>query len=154
MAILKTKKSLRPGKKKGQRKMQITLTMDLTDANIKKLAAFLNEVSEDPKTTEAPKASTNKKKAEPKTEAPEAPKAEPKTEAPEAVKTEAPVPVPEVEAQKITKTDLRAVALKLSKSGKADELEKIFGEFGAANLSSIKETDYPALMERLVAINA
>lgn len=58
------------------------------------------------------------------------------------------------EAQPISKTDLRAVALKLSKAGKADELAKIFADFGAQNLSSIKEADYPAVMERLVSVNA
>lgn len=58
------------------------------------------------------------------------------------------------DAQPISKTDLRAVALKLSKAGKAEELAKIFADFGAANLSSIKEADYPAVMERLVSANA
>lgn len=123
--------------------MQITVTMDLTEANLKKLSAFLNEINEEPKKTETTKAS-NKKAETPK---------------PVQVETPKPVPVeqveePKTEAPKITKTDLRAVALKLSKNGKAEELAKIFEEFGASNLSSIKEADYPAVMERLVAVNA
>ena len=63
-------------------------------------------------------------------------------------------PEPVKEEPKISKTDLRAVALKLSKAGKADELAKIFADFGAQNLSSIKEADYPAVMERLVSVDA
>ena len=98
-----------------------------------------------------------KLKAKPKAEAPasapaetpapvEAPAEEAKQEAP---KTEAPVP-----QEKITKTDVRAVALKLSKAGKSKELKAIFSEFGAEKLSEIKEEDYPALMAKLGEVDA
>lgn len=55
--------------------------------------------------------------------------------------------------KKVSKTDVRAIATALSKSGKREELSAIFAEFGGKKLSDIKEADYPALMERLVAAN-
>ena len=57
------------------------------------------------------------------------------------------------EPKKVSKTDVRAVATALSKAGKREELSAIFAEFGGKKLSDIKEEDYPALMERLVAAN-
>lgn len=68
--------------------------------------------------------------------------------------TPAEVAKEEPKAPSITKTDLRAVALNLSKSGKSDILAQIFKDFGAENLSGINEADYPAVMERLVEANA
>ena len=53
------------------------------------------------------------------------------------------------EPKKVSKT----VATALSKAGKREELSAIFAEFGGKKLSDIKEEDYPALMERLVAAN-
>lgn len=58
-----------------------------------------------------------------------------------------------LEPKKVSKTDVRAVATALSKAGKREELSAIFAEFGGKKLSDIKEEDYPALMERLVAAN-
>lgn len=55
--------------------------------------------------------------------------------------------------KKVSKTDVRAVATALSKAGKREALSAIFAEFGGKKLSDIKEEDYPALMERLVAAN-
>ena len=62
-------------------------------------------------------------------------------------------PEPGPEPKKVSKTDVRAVATALSKAGKREELSAIFAEFGGKKLSDIKEEDYPALMERLVAAN-
>ena len=62
---------------------------------------------------------------------------------PEAEKPAEPAPW---DPAKISKSDVRALALKLSKSGKAGALREIFGRFGAQKLSDIKEEDYPALM--------
>lgn len=60
-------------------------------------------------------------------------------------------------AENISKTDVRAIALKLSKAGKQAELKEIFNEFGAEKLSEVKEADYPALKAKLeetaVALN-
>lgn len=52
-----------------------------------------------------------------------------------------------------TKTDLRAIALKLSKAGKQDILKELFAKYKAEQLSGVVESDYPALMKDLVAAN-
>lgn len=48
-----------------------------------------------------------------------------------------------------SKTDVRAVALKLSKAGQQDKLKEIFAKYGADKLSGVAESDYPALMKDL-----
>lgn len=70
----------------------------------------------------------------------------------------APAPAPEepkTEERPITKTDIRAVALKLSKAGKQKELAEVFGKFGCKKLSDFDDRtdDYPALMKELVSVN-
>ena len=56
------------------------------------------------------------------------------------------------EAKTISKADVRALAVKLSKNDKA-ALKAIFKELGVANLSAVKEEDYPVFYEKLVAAN-
>lgn len=56
--------------------------------------------------------------------------------------------------ESVSKTDLRAVALKLSKAGKSKELREVFAKFGAEKLSDVKEEDYPQIMEELGKIDA
>lgn len=70
--------------------------------------------------------------------------------------TAPPVQSEETEAEPITKTDIRAVALKLSKAGKQDILAEIFKKFGCKKLSDFdkRTEDYPALMRELVNANA
>lgn len=123
--------------------MKITVTMELTQENLSKLRALLPD-------TEIPGHvsmfdSPSEKPVEPVAEAP---------------KTEAPASAPEAEAPKtedkpITKTDIRAVALKLSKAGKQKELADIFAKFGCKKLSDFdsRTEDYPALMKELVSVN-
>lgn len=62
---------------------------------------------------------------------------------------------PKTEDKPITKTDIRAVALKLSKAGKQKELADIFAKFGCKKLSDFdsRTEDYPALMKELVSVN-
>lgn len=123
--------------------MKITVTMELTQENLSKLRALLSE-------TEIPGQvsmfdSPSEKPVEPVAEAP-------KTEAPaSAPATEA----PKTEDKPITKTDIRAVALKLSKAGKQKELADIFAKFGCKKLSDFdsRTEDYPALMKELVSVN-
>lgn len=118
--------------------MKITVTMELTQENLSKLRALL-----------------------PDTEIPgqvsmfDSPSEKPVVEAP---KTEAPAPKdesPKTEDKPITKTDIRAVALKLSKAGKQKELADIFAKFGCKKLSDFdsRTEDYPALMKELVSVN-
>jgi hypothetical protein len=122
--------------------MKITVTMELTQENLSKLRALLPD-------TEIPgQVSMFDPPSEKPVEAP-------KTEAP---KTEAPAPAPEApktEDKPITKTDIRAVALKLSKAGKQKELADIFAKFGCKKLSDFdsRTEDYPALMKELVSVN-
>lgn len=118
--------------------MKITVTMELTQENLSKLRALL-----------------------PDTEIPgqvsmfDSPSEKPANETP---KTEAPAPkdeAPKTEDKPITKTDIRAVALKLSKAGKQKELADIFAKFGCKKLSDFdsRAEDYPALMKELVSVN-
>ena len=116
--------------------MKITVTMELTQENLSKLRALLPD-------TEIPGQvsmfdSPSEKPVEPVAETP---------------KTETPAPV--TEDKPITKTDIRAVALKLSKAGKQKELADIFAKFGCKKLSDFdsRTEDYPALMKELVSVN-
>ena len=74
----------------------------------------------------------------------------------EDVKTEEQsAPEAPAETQKqVTKTDIRAIATAVSKAGKKAELKAALEAFGATKLSDVNEADYPALKERLEAINA
>jgi hypothetical protein len=112
--------------------------MELTQENLSKLRALLPD-------TEIPGQvsmfdSPSEKPVEPVAEAP---------------KTEAPASAPATEDKPITKTDIRAVALKLSKAGKQKELADIFAKFGCKKLSDFdsRTEDYPALMKELVSVN-
>lgn len=115
--------------------MKITVTMELTQENLSKLRALLPD-------TEIPgQVSMFDSPSEKPVEAP---------------KTEAPVTeAPKTEDKPITKTDIRAVALKLSKAGKQKELADIFAKFGCKKLSDFdsRTEDYPALMKELVSVN-
>lgn len=113
--------------------MKITVTMELTQENLSKLRALL-----------------------PDTEIPgqvsmfDSPSEKPVAEAPAPA-----VETPKTEDKPITKTDIRAVALKLSKAGKQKELADIFAKFGCKKLSDFdsRTEDYPALMKELVSVN-
>lgn len=124
--------------------MKITVTMELTQENLSKLRALLPD-TEIPGQVSMFDSPSEKSVEVPKTEAPA-----PATEAP-APATEA----PKTEDKPITKTDIRAVALKLSKAGKQKELADIFAKFGCKKLSDFdsRTEDYPALMKELVSVN-
>lgn len=116
--------------------MKITVTMELTQENLSKLRALLpnTEIPGQVSMFDSP----SEKPVEPTAEAP--------APAPEAPKTE---------DKPITKTDIRAVALKFSKAGKQKELADIFAKFGCKKLSDFdsRTEDYPALMKELVSVN-
>lgn len=123
--------------------MKITVTMELTQENLSKLRALLPDTEIPGKVSMFD--SPSEKPVEPVAEAP-------KTEAPaSAPATE----TPKTEDKPITKTDIRAVALKLSKAGKQKELADIFAKFGCKKLSDFdsRTEDYPALMKELVSVN-
>lgn len=116
--------------------MKITVTMELTQENLSKLRALLpnTEIPGQVSMFDSP----SEKPVEPTAEAPA-----PATE------------TPKTEDKPITKTDIRAVALKLSKAGKQKELADIFAKFGCKKLSDFdsRTEDYPALMKELVSVN-
>ena len=117
--------------------MKITVTMELTQENLSKLRALLPD-TEIPGQVSMFDSPSEKPIETPKTEAPA-----PATE------------TPKTEDKLITKTDIRAVALKLSKAGKQKELADIFAKFGCKKLSDFdsRTEDYPALMKELVSVN-
>jgi len=114
--------------------MQITITVEATPENIEKLKAFCSE-EKTPKT-----AAKKTKTAETKENH--------KENTPSTAETDA-----KEESGKLTKSDVRAVALKLSKAGKSDVLQEIFAKFGAEKLSGVPEDKYPELMRELVSAN-
>lgn len=67
-------------------------------------------------------------------------------------------PMPQAEEPKeapekvVTKTDIREIGLRLTKAGKADALKQVLSQFGAANISQLKESDYPQVLDQLEAI--
>lgn len=129
--------------------MKITVTMELTQENLSKLRALLPN-TEIPGQVSMFDSPSEKPVETSKTEDPA-----PATETP---KTEDPAPAaetPKTEDKPITKTDIRAVALKLSKAGKQKELADIFAKFGCKKLSDFdsRTEDYPALMKELVSVN-
>lgn len=119
--------------------MQITLTIDLTAENLEKLKVFCEETG----------AAPNKKPAPKQKPAPAAKAESKETEAPAEKPAETKAP-----EKTITLTDVRAVALKLSKAGKSDVLKEIFAKFDATKLSEVPEDRYDDLMQELTAANA
>lgn len=113
--------------------MKITVTMELTQENLSKLRALLPD-------TEIPGQLSMFDATSEKPVEPDKPVEEDK---------------PTGEDKPITKTDIRAVALKLSKAGKQKELAAAFAKFGCKKLSDFdsRTEDYPALMRELVNIN-
>ncbi len=120
---------------------QITLTLDLTAENLEKLKIFCED------TNALATANVEAKKA------PAKPKATSKPEKKEEAKKEEAEPAKET-AKAVTKTDVRAVALKISKAGKSDVLKEIFAKFEATKLSEVPEERYDELMEELVTVDA
>lgn len=126
--------------------MQITLQLELTPENLDKLKTFCADTQAAAVPEKAPAKKTATKKADKPAEspAPEEPKATAEPAATPTAEDET-TPAP-------TKTDVRAVALKLSKAGKSAVLKEIFAKFGAEKLSDIKEDQYPELMKELTAV--
>ena len=116
---------------------QITVTVDMTPENLEILKQLCPAGE-----TKKPEAKKTPKKT---TEKP-APVEATDTDAPETVEADAPSEKTET---KVELTDVRAVALKLSKAGKQDVLKAAFAKFGGKKLSDIKPDDYAALMAEL-----
>ena len=133
---------------------QITMTFDLTPETLEVLKLLAGASTD--KTEKTGKAapepeqlsfddldSGKDKKSAKKTAAKDKKAAAPKEE-PAEEKDDAP---------EITLTDVRAVALKLSKAGKQKLLKEIFAKYGAEKLSDISVEHYADLMADLEAAN-
>lgn len=57
------------------------------------------------------------------------------------------------EEKTVSLTDVRAVAVKLSKAGKSDEIKKAIQSLGAKALSEVPVSKLPELLEMLEALN-
>lgn len=126
---------------------QITLTLDLTPETLEILKLLTGASTEKTDTAAEGTGETGKDKAPAK-------KTAKKDKKPTAKETPAePVPDETEEAAEITLTDVRAVALKLSKAGKQKQLKEIFAKYGADKLSEIDAKDYGDLMADLEAAN-
>ncbi len=124
--------------------MQITLTLDLTAENLEKLKVFCQDTGVAQAAAKIT-AKTETAKPEAKQEA-----AKTETKQKTAQNTESDKKSEEKktgEKKALTLTDVRAVALKLSKAGKSAVLKEIFAKFGAAKLSEVPEDKYTELME-------
>ncbi|MCD7958190.1 MAG: hypothetical protein LUF89_01345 [Ruminococcus sp.] len=144
---------------------QITVTLDLTAETLKVLKLLIPQASgkstavksddilgqmileefikDNPEELET----TGKDKKPAKCAATKDKKAAPK-EAPAEEEKPAPAPAP-APAPEVTLTDVRSVALKLSKAGRQKELKEIFAKYGADKLSGIATENYAALLADL-----
>ncbi len=143
---------------------QITVTLDLTAETLEVLKLLVPQASgkstaaksddvpgqmtleefikDNPEESEA----TGKDKKPAKRAAAKDKKAAPK-EVP--AEEEKPAPSPAAPAPEVTLTDVRSVALKLSKAGRQKELKEIFAKYGADKLSGIAAENYAALLADL-----
>ncbi len=139
---------------------QITLTLDLTPETLEilKLLTPAAKVTTGDAMPEAEQTTfddldTGKDKAPAKKSARKDKKAAASKEAP--AESAEPEEIPEAEdaneAPAVTMTDVRAVALKLSKAGKQATLKKIFAKYGASKLSDISAEHYADLLADLEA---
>jgi hypothetical protein len=126
----------------------LQITIDLSDRTIELGKALVNALSGGKSATLTA--------FEPKTVIKKAP--EPTEEAPKKIIKKATEPIEETPEESITeqltipavsKQDVRALALKLSKAKKQDTLKEIFSKYGATKLSEIAEEDYASLLEDL-----
>lgn len=116
---------------------QITITVDLTAENLEILKKLCpTGETKKPEAKKTPKKTTEKPASVETAD----------VDAPETVEDDAPAEKTET---KVELTDVRAVALKLSKAGKQDVLKAAFAKFGGKKLSDIKPDDYVALMAAL-----
>ena len=131
---------------------QITLTLDFTPENVEALRKLAEELNG--KTTGGPEQMhLNNIRPQDAEKPPAKPAAaKPKTGAAkkEEKKTEPPAEaLPDEGETTISLTEVRAVALKLSQSGKQTALQGIFAKYGAKKLSDVPQAKYPALMKEL-----
>lgn len=130
---------------------QVTLTLDLTHETVDALHTLVDALNKKTGASVPDPAQMSFDDLEtPKAEKPAAQKKKP---AAKPVEEKQPDAAPETEEPAISLTDVRAVALKLSKAGQQAKLKEIFAKYDAEKLSDISEENYPALMADLEAAN-
>lgn len=138
---------------------QITLTLDLTPEALEILKLLTPEakvttVDTVPETEQSASDTGKDKKTAKKSAGKDKKAAAPKEEPTEPDETtEVPEAEDEDEAPVVSLTDVRAVALKLSKAGKQTTLKKIFAKYGASKLSDISAEHYADLLADLEDAN-
>lgn len=134
---------------------QITVTFDLTPETLEilKLLTSASKVKSGDATPEAEQQTFDDLDAgKDKGPAKKSTRKDKKAAAPKETPDElADAPEAEDDAPEISLTDVRAVALKLSKAGKQTTLKEIFAKYGGAKLSDISKEHYADLMEDLEA---
>ena len=134
---------------------QITITFDFTPEALEALKPFAASLSALSKgvslQSEHSAADTqeNEKEDVPKKEVKKTTAKDKK----EADKKEEKTEKPETAELAVTLTDVRSIALKLSKAGKQKLLKEIFAKYGAEKLSEIAEEDYANLKNDLEEAN-
>lgn len=121
--------------------MQITITVEMTERNLEILEQLCQPEAEPKKKARAKSAATNvaKTESEPaESEAPASAESEPSENTPE-----------EKEKAPVTFTDVRAVALKLSRAGKQELLKAALAKFGAKKLSDVQTENLEAFMKEI-----
>ena len=119
--------------------MQITITVEMTERNLEILKQLCQPEAEPKKKTRAKPVATNTAK----------PESEPaESDAPAATESELRENTPE-ERTPVTFTDVRAVALKLSRAGKQDILKAALAKFNAKKLSDVQTEDLEAFMKEI-----
>jgi len=128
---------------------QITLTFDLTVESAEALLVLAKMLGgkSTSSTHNLEQLTLDEHKSQPVEKA--APKPTPKPQKTETIKAPE-TPSESIDAaSEISLTDVRAIALKLSKAGGQAALQKIFAKHGAKKLSDVQQTEYPALMADL-----
>lgn len=130
---------------------QITITLDLTPENLEilKLLCTASSITAGGSTPESgPSSSSNTESGKDKKAAKKSAAKDKKKAAPKEIPAE-----PENKAPTISLTDVRAVALKLSKAGKQKQLKEIFAKYGAEKLSDVAAEYYSDLLVDLEEAN-
>ena len=115
----------------------IRVTMDVPANKLAALQGFLLD-AEAPEVIEPAKAKE--------------PEAVPQVIKAEAPRVEEPAPEEPKAEKTVTRADIRALGVKLSKAGRNAELAEVFSRFGVKNIKDLKEEDFAACHAALEAI--
>lgn len=133
---------------------QITLTVDLTLGNLEILKQLIPVATTNPVATAPNPVQVTFDTLEGTEEAKDKKATKKTTQKDKKAATSKNTPtLPEPDVSAISLTDVRAIALKISKAGKQGLLKEIFSKYGAEKLSDISSDNYSALLADLEAAN-